>query len=767
MRRASASGRPGRPALPRRLLAAAGLVVTLATILGAGLGWAPAPAGAAQPSGGPTITLTDETTWLHDGDDFIATVRLAGVPAGASTQVVAHGALESRRDFEQTLAGELGSIAYSGDPVPVRPLPPAGGDVTVTIPAGAGLRQGVHPVEVRVLDQAGEVVASLVTYTTQLRDTDGLLPLAVSVVVDIASPPALQPDGSVVMSSATLDRIDERVTVLEDAPKVPLTVAPRPETVDALPQAGARGFALLDRLNRATDAMAVLARPFTDIDVAAFGEADMVSEVNAQADAGAQVIRDRFDGEPIPGVWLVSGTVGDPAARLLNQVGVAHAIVDRAAVADAPGLTEAQVPEEPVRLGDAGPEAMVSDDVLATRLTGHEGVLDAQRFVAELATVWLKSPGVGRGVVVRIPADAPLDPEVVVRALKDIGDPAGREALAPVSAADVFGRVPPTDGDARPTASPAPHAVTSDLTPLKGRLEGARASVPGIGGVLEDPDLTRSLQHSLLLATGSTTPDDQRNAYIGRVTTQLSDVEGLVDLPNEFRITLTSRSGSIPLNLTNTSDRQIAIRIDLQSDQLEFPDGDVVYETLPPGATRLDVRVRVLASGAFPLDITITTPDGSVEIEEARYDIRSTAVSGVGVVLSVGAILFLAIWWLRNWRATTRSKRLVSAEEAAALADAHAAHHHHHHAGADAATGDTAASPPPWAPLPPEAGGPTGNGDDRGVGATAGAGEAPDGPPAHGPTRDPGAPAHGGGSGGDDPADDYRPAHLSSPRRPR
>ena len=39
---------------------------------------------------------------------------------------------------------------------------------------------------------------------------------------------------------------------------------------------------------------------------------------------------------------------------------------------------------------------------------------------------------------------------------------------------------------------------------------------------------------------------------------------------------------------------------------------------------------------------------------------QSTAVSGVGVVLSVGAALFLMVWWARHWRRTRRSRKLVA-----------------------------------------------------------------------------------------------------------
>jgi hypothetical protein len=110
------------------------------------------------------------------------------------------------------------------------------------------------------------------------------------------------------------------------------------------------------------------------------------------------------------------------------------------------------------------------------------------------------------------------------------------------------------------------------------------------------------------------------------------------------------------------------VRIELESDQLEFPDGDVIVTTLEPAGNRLDVRVRTRASGAFPLDITVLSPDRSIELDSTRFDIRSTTVSGVGLVLSIGAGLFLAIWWARHWHGTRRSRRLVPAGTAPTVA---------------------------------------------------------------------------------------------------
>jgi hypothetical protein len=79
--------------------------------------------------------------------------------------------------------------------------------------------------------------------------------------------------------------------------------------------------------------------------------------------------------------------------------------------------------------------------------------------------------------------------------------------------------------------------------------------------------------------------------------------------------------------------------------------------TLATSSTRIELRVRALASGDSPLDVTLATPDMRFELGHTRITIRSTAFSGVGIILSVGALLFLVLWWGRHIITDRRRKR--------------------------------------------------------------------------------------------------------------
>jgi hypothetical protein len=138
-------------------------------------------------------------------------------------------------------------------------------------------------------------------------------------------------------------------------------------------------------------------------------------------------------------------------------------------------------------------------------------------------------------------------------------------------------------------------------------------------------------------------------------------VTGSISAPAHKAITLTARDGTVPLTLSNDSGLPVNVVVHLRSPKLEFPNGDTIQKTLAEPTTRLDIAVRARTSGAFPLEVEVTSPDGVIALTAVDYSVQSTAVSGVGVVLSVGAAIFLMVWWAQHWRRTRRSAKLMAA----------------------------------------------------------------------------------------------------------
>ena len=121
-------------------------------------------------------------------------------------------------------------------------------------------------------------------------------------------------------------------------------------------------------------------------------------------------------------------------------------------------------------------------------------------------------------------------------------------------------------------------------------------------------------------------------------------------------VTITSSKAEIPISFKNNGDDQVTVHLRLDSDRLLFPEGAEQDVTLPPKHnTTVRVAVETRGSGTVP---------GAHDRHDARWarhrqattiKVRSTFVSGVGVFLTVGAIVFLAIWW--GWDIHRRRKK--------------------------------------------------------------------------------------------------------------
>jgi hypothetical protein len=109
------------------------------------------------------------------------------------------------------------------------------------------------------------------------------------------------------------------------------------------------------------------------------------------------------------------------------------------------------------------------------------------------------------------------------------------------------------------------------------------------------------------------------------------------------------------LRFTNDLGRPIRVKLRLQSPRLVFTDGAEQDLTLNPGLNRFDVKVDVRTSGQFVMQADLLAPDSDRVLASTRQRIRSRTFSGVGLMLSGGALLFLVIWWSRTLRRKHRT----------------------------------------------------------------------------------------------------------------
>jgi hypothetical protein len=218
------------------------------------------------------------------------------------------------------------------------------------------------------------------------------------------------------------------------------------------------------------------------------------------------------------------------------------------------------------------------------------------------------------------------------------------------------------DSGAAVTRSLAP-ASPASVANLASGLRAARPRLAGFTSMLApDSTMPTALSRRLLVASAASFDDVTRATYLDVVQRTIDAQLAGIETPQRERITLASRDAAIPIWLVSHLPYPVTVVVRLQSDKLDFPGTQQQVVTLSEGRTKVEFDVRARASGTFPLDITTTSPDGQVVLGEARSSVRSTAVSGVGAVLTIGALVFLAAWWLKHLRTTRLNRRLVGAD---------------------------------------------------------------------------------------------------------
>jgi hypothetical protein len=629
---------------------------------------------------GPAIELVDQTPVAAPGSTFVAHVRLPGVPADGSVRIVVHQRVRSRSELAQSMEGEGLRSEVFATVSAISSLPAqTDGSRRLALsldPANGGLSlstEGVYPVELIAQDAAAVPIATLITHLIVPPEVgDEAPPLGVAVVAEVGAPTALQPDGTVTLSRTQVDDMAGVVAGLTAASAVPVSIAARPETIDALLASPEPGDPeLVAALRQSVAGRTVLALPYVEVSPDALAPAGLLDQLGLQTSKGRAVLTDELGAEPIATVSMSPPALGAVGLAALGGLGV-HRVVVAAdqTVPLEPGIISYSLaqpfvltPPEGTPTGDGATPtlALATDAIVLDRLAtpGTPGLVTS-RVLAELALLRLEQPSVARSVVLPLPPSTPIG--VVQQVLDGLG--VGRP-FAPMTLDDAFDHARPLlDGGGNPVdlalLPAAPESISADV----GRsIEEAQADLGTFSGLVgrRSPTLEPLSRH-LLVAMATGLSEDRRRAHVATVDSEIDAVSSTVTAPATFTLTLAARDGTIPLTIQNESGTPLRVAVHLRSQKLEFPEGETIPLVLTEPSTRIDIPVRARTSGAFPLQIDITTPDGQRRLAMSRYTVRSTAVSGAGLVLSIGAGAFLIAWWARHWHRTRRSARLVAAD---------------------------------------------------------------------------------------------------------
>lgn len=609
------------------------------------------PPGVAAPN--TVVRLVDHTDVVTAGTFSIAASVATHVPLDdAEVALTVYGPIRTRSDFLDTLEDRVsGAIVILERRPLAEVLGPDGVvrlDIDVDDPTQRRtfLREaGVYPVRFDVRASGpGTVLGRFVTHLINQPPASVPPPdsrLAIAAILPIERPPDDAADPLAPIDTGPLTTLADS---LVSRPQLPVTLLPRAETLEQPPDGSPDpAVPIAERLAIALGTRGVVRSTYAPVG-APLWEAELRGELDRQFERNEPILS--AFGAVDTRTWVATEPLSREALAGLSQRGVQRLVVPERALAP---IRRDTTLARPFTLGGAPSTASMpavqADESLGAHFVDPAGpTLGAHRLLADLAVLWADRPGQSRGVVVMPPPgwvpEAPFL-DVLFRGLES--HPLARPTeLDAIFALPIEGGRP---GLVRALVAPPrnePRFPTEQLLTARRRLTG-------LSGMVQAQNPTVGTLERRLLAAASARLDPKRresalDAFERAVDEELADIR----LPDERSVRLTSRTGEIPVSVQNDTGYPIRVVLRISADKVDFPAGaERVLEVDRQFVTeRFAVDART--SGAFPVQVRLESPDGSIVLDRTRITVRSTAASGVGVALSVGAIAFLVVWWLRS-----------------------------------------------------------------------------------------------------------------------
>jgi len=517
-------------------------------------------------------------------------------------------------------ASRLEPVAL-GDLIPARPghyrleIPVRAGDPIDDVPRLPLPEPGVYPLTVELRGDDGVLA---VTRTNLIRlalnaneDPD---PLQVATVL-----PVVPAEGITVADAQQL---------LATHPDLPLTVVLGDGVVsqlkDDLDLSAAFARALGDR--------PLVAAPNVDLDpsaLAAIGRAELYHQ--AIVDTATEL--EALGLAPVANIAVVSEHLTADGARALSDQGI-QLVID---------ASTSPAPNGFISIDGERLHLLRYDDS-ASRVFGElrSGVSRANEALARLTVRGQsnRSPIVigGSGLGSR-PTEAL---NIFFHALTRAGAP--QPILLPEAATSSFQRRP----------AEHPRQDLELVEDLIGDIEALLGSYEAMfsGGGIGPQDYRLQLQSALSL---NRNPQDRHRSLILLADDLGRELE-VISLPDAQPVTMAARQGSIPLIVESRAAGPRLIMLRFRSDKVQVMQ-DSQLLVIEPGSSSIDVEVEARSLGASQLEVSVWTPDGERILASSQFQLRSTAVPGLGVLISVGALAFLIIWWYADHR-RSRAKRI-------------------------------------------------------------------------------------------------------------
>lgn len=539
-------------------------------------------------------------------------------------------------------------------------------------------RTGVYPVEIGITVDGDETVRrTAIPFLAAEPETH----LNVSWLLPVGRPTALRADGTYsqrVLEEMQLDVLRQQMDVLAARPGTPITLLPDGSFVDALSDL-ADGFAMqplegatlevrqgsghaaeasaaLEAMVRAAAVVGEMgSAPYTAADLSALAARGLRSDMVRQITAGRRAIEQHLRRTPSFRFFAPARfALGGLEVSTLRTLGVEGVAIDPASLPELPATPE-EFPglryelfgvSRPILARSDADQlgALVIDADLRARLEGDEqGVLLAQSLIAETASSWLEAPLFATERLLVLSSSRLPSPPALAAVLDGLS---AAPWVQMRTSSDALQLLPPSGPPAQLVRRRPPDRA------FLARARQAREALDLLDEIVVDPHpRADELERFVLLAESSEWEDDPATgAALAQIPTRVVNriVAALQVAPRV--VTLTSRTGALPVTLINASDVPVRVRVRLDSPKATFPGGRARTVELRDEQLTVDFQVEALATGSFPIRVVLETVEDARPLTAGSVVLRSTAVSAVALAAVGGGALFLIIGSMRRGR---------------------------------------------------------------------------------------------------------------------
>jgi hypothetical protein len=511
-------------------------------------------------------------------------------------------------------------------------------------------KDGVYPIQISFV-RDGEPVSKLNTFVNFFNSPIATSRLPVSIASMITAPLALAPNGSIVISDATRKKLVDLAQSLEGG-AAPLSVQVSPELLDGLARSTQpTDVDLLTRLQTAFAKHDLLRAPFVPFDPSSALRTGRANDFYQVRGLGDEIIELRNGEKNLsPNIWFSNVLVDADGAELLSGFSV-HTVVLTPDAATKIGTLDNYA--KPYRIsGDVALRA--TDPVFAKTLSSSQinPVITAYSLAAELLAQRqevIDSGGVlsSNFVILTTTSGAPINTALLTPLAIAI-DRAPQLRLRALSS------LPRANSEATLVKVPRSNGVDVSIV---GKAIDSLVDELASTSLMLPPDAPQYVAWttSQLVMLDDRLSSEEFASYFKGFRNQLRMLRASVNVPESLSFTLGGRESDLRLQLRNDAAVDLTVSVEISSAKLQFPDEERIVTVPANGAIDLVIPVVARASGRFPIEVVLYTPDGLVQAgQRVQLTARVAAIAGLGLVVSGAAALVLLAWWLSHWRTKRR-----------------------------------------------------------------------------------------------------------------